>query len=157
MRHFSMSQEVSRGLLGLPCTRGGPQGRVSTAWDVRSRTTCRKRRDAIETRLQSLAWDESRGWFAFCLNDGRHKDGVSPAQALVWNVGTCTSTGKSKGAGRLLSGARTEQLNAPHFLGLSCGSNKLRDVVGGGANWDAYGHPVMKGHLHHGDVAGRMP
>lgn len=52
--------------------------------------TCRKRKDAIETRLQSLAWDESRGWSAFCLDDGRHQDGVSPAQALVWNAGTCT-------------------------------------------------------------------
>ena len=52
--------------------------------------TCRKRRDAIETRLQSLAWEGSGGWPAYCPDGGRHKDGVSPAQALVWNAGTCT-------------------------------------------------------------------
>ena len=52
--------------------------------------TCRKRRDAIETRLQSLAWDESGGRPAYCPDGGRHKDGVSPAQALVRNAGTCT-------------------------------------------------------------------
>ncbi len=52
--------------------------------------TCRKRRDAIETSLQSLAWDESGGRPAYCLGGGRHRDGVSPAQALVWNAGTCT-------------------------------------------------------------------
>jgi hypothetical protein len=50
--------------------------------------TCRKRRDAIETRLQSLAWDEARGMPADCPSGDRHKGGVSPAQALVRNVGT---------------------------------------------------------------------
>ena len=52
--------------------------------------TCRKRRDAIETRLQSLVWDKSGGWPACCPDGGRHKDGVSPAQALVRNAGTCS-------------------------------------------------------------------
>ncbi len=50
--------------------------------------TCRKLRDAIETRLQSLAWDEARGEPVDCLSGGRHEGGVSPLQALVWNVGT---------------------------------------------------------------------
>jgi len=58
--------------------------------------TCRKRRDVIETRLQSLAWEEPGGWPAYWPGDGRHKDGVSPAQALVWNVGTSRSDAKGE-------------------------------------------------------------
>jgi hypothetical protein len=51
-------------------------------------TTCRKRRDVIGTRLQSLAWDKARGMPADCPSGDRHEGGVSPAQALVRNVGT---------------------------------------------------------------------
>lgn len=51
-------------------------------------TTCRKRRDVIETRLQSLAWDEARGVPADCPSGDRHEGGASPVQALVRNVGT---------------------------------------------------------------------
>jgi len=51
-------------------------------------TTCRKRRDVIETRLQLLAWDEAREVPADCPSDDRHEGGASPAQALVRNVGT---------------------------------------------------------------------
>ena len=50
--------------------------------------TCRKRWDVIETGLQLLARDAARGVPADCSSDDRHKDGVSPAQALVRNVGT---------------------------------------------------------------------
>lgn len=53
--------------------------------------TCRKRRDVIETELQSLARDEARGKPADCPSGDRHQDGVSPAQALVRNVGTSAS------------------------------------------------------------------
>jgi hypothetical protein len=49
---------------------------------------CRKRRDVIETELQSLARDQARGMPAYCLSGDRHEGGVSPAQALVRNVGT---------------------------------------------------------------------
>ena len=49
---------------------------------------CRKRGDVIETRLQSLAWDEARREPVDCPSGGRHEGGVSPLQALVWNVGT---------------------------------------------------------------------
>lgn len=49
---------------------------------------CRKRRDVIETELQSLARDEARGEPVDCPSGDRHKGGVSPAQALVRNVGT---------------------------------------------------------------------
>jgi hypothetical protein len=51
--------------------------------------TCRKRRDVIETGLQLLARDAARRMPADCPSDDRHEDGVSPAQALVRNVGTC--------------------------------------------------------------------
>ena len=51
-------------------------------------TTCRKRRDVIETGLQLLVRDETREIPADCPSGDRHEDGVSPAQALVWNVGT---------------------------------------------------------------------
>jgi len=51
---------------------------------------CRKPTDAIETRLPCRAWEESGGWPACCPDGGRHRDGVSPAQALVRNAGTCT-------------------------------------------------------------------
>jgi hypothetical protein len=52
-------------------------------------TTCRKRRDVIETRLQLLAWDEARGVPADCPSGDRHGGSASPVQALVRNVGTC--------------------------------------------------------------------
>ena len=52
-------------------------------------TTCRKRWDVAETRLQLLAWDEARKEPADWPSGDRHEDGVSPGQALVWNVGTC--------------------------------------------------------------------
>src|SRR5450759_2800737 len=51
-------------------------------------TTCRKRRDVIETGLQWLAWDTARKMPTDCPSDDRHEDGVSPAQARVRNVGT---------------------------------------------------------------------
>jgi len=52
---------------------------------------CRNNRDVIETGLQLLARDEARGKPADCPSGDRHKDGVSPAQALAENVGTCVS------------------------------------------------------------------
>jgi len=51
-------------------------------------TTCRKRRDVIETGLQLLARDQARRTPDYCPSGDRHEDGVSPAQALVRNVGT---------------------------------------------------------------------
>ncbi len=50
--------------------------------------TCRKRRDVIGTGLQSLARDKARGFPAYRPSGDRHEGGASPAQALVWNVGT---------------------------------------------------------------------
>ena len=70
--------------------KAGPTRQVSAVKTNESEPlmTCRKRRDAIETRLQLLAWDEARGEPVDCPSDGRHGGGVSSAQALVWNVGT---------------------------------------------------------------------
>jgi hypothetical protein len=36
-----------------------------------------------------LAWDGARGEPVDFPSGGRHEGGVSPAQALVWNLGTC--------------------------------------------------------------------
>lgn len=60
--------------------------------------TCRKRRDVIESRLQSLACDEARGAPADCPSGDRHEGGAIPAQALVRNVGTCRLD-EARGAG----------------------------------------------------------
>ncbi|MBN4056368.1 hypothetical protein JYT20_01470, partial [Rhodothermus sp. AH-315-K08] len=49
---------------------------------------CRKRRNVIETELQSLARDEAWGAPVDCPSGDRHKGGVSPILALVRNVGT---------------------------------------------------------------------
>jgi hypothetical protein len=58
--------------------------------------TCRKRRDVIKTGLQSLARDQAREAPADCPSDDRHQGGVSPAQALVRNVGTSRLDGKGE-------------------------------------------------------------
>jgi len=66
-------------------TRQVSAGKTNVSEPLR---TCRKRRDVIGTRLQSLAWDKARGMPADCPSGDRHEGGVSPAQALVRNVGT---------------------------------------------------------------------
>ena len=57
-------------------------------------STCRKRRDVIETGLQLLARDTARQVPADGPSGDRHQDGVSPAQARVRNVGTSSLDGK---------------------------------------------------------------
>jgi len=42
----------------------------------------------IRTRSGSLTWEESGGRPVYCPGGGRHRDGVIPEQALVWNAGT---------------------------------------------------------------------
>ena len=51
-------------------------------------TTCRKRMNVIETGLLLLVRDRARAMPADGSGGDRHEDGVSPAQALVRNVGT---------------------------------------------------------------------
>jgi hypothetical protein len=50
---------------------------------------CRKRWNVVETGLQLLARDQVRKIPVDCPSGDRHQDGMSPVQALVWNVGTC--------------------------------------------------------------------
>ena len=59
-------------------------------------TTCRKRIDVIETGLQLLVRDKTRAMPADGSSGDRHEDGVSPAQALVRNVGTCCLDAKGE-------------------------------------------------------------
>ena len=57
---------------------------------------CRKRKDVIETGLQSLARNKARRKPVDCPSGDRHEGGVSPAQALMWNVGTCRLDAKGE-------------------------------------------------------------
>ena len=50
--------------------------------------TCRKRRDDVKTRGESLPWDKSGGKPAYCPDGIRHEGGVTLSQAFVMNVGT---------------------------------------------------------------------
>ena len=54
----------------------------------------RKRRNVIETRLQSLAWDAVRARPAYGSDDDRRNGGASSVQALAGNVGTCRHDAK---------------------------------------------------------------
>jgi len=50
--------------------------------------TCRKRRDVHRNRAPVVGSGQTRGKPVDCSRGDRHEDGVSTAQALVWNVGT---------------------------------------------------------------------
>ena len=75
------------------CTRQVSAGKTNASEPL---TTSRKRRDVIETGLQLLARDRTRAMPADGLRGDRHEDGVSPAQALVRNVGTCRLDAKGE-------------------------------------------------------------
>jgi hypothetical protein len=68
------------------CTRQVSAGKMNAS---EPSPMCRKRRDVVETGLQLLARDKARRKPVDCPSDDRHQDGMSPAQALVRNVGTC--------------------------------------------------------------------
>ena len=78
--------------------KAGPTRQVSAGKTNESEPPmkCRKRRDVIETGLQLLARDEAREKPVDCPSGDRHEGGVSPAQALVWNVGTCRLDAKGE-------------------------------------------------------------
>ena len=57
---------------------------------------CRKRRDAIKTRRESLAWDKSGRNLNCCPDGDRHVGSVNFTQALVRNVGTYASDANGK-------------------------------------------------------------
>ena len=81
------------------------QVRAGKANESEPSMTCRKRRNAVETELQSLVRDEAWGKPVCCPGGGRHEGGASPVQALVRNVGTCCSDAK----GELASGRTTRR------------------------------------------------
>jgi hypothetical protein len=70
--------------------KAGPTRQVSAGKTNASEPPmkCRKRKDVIETGLQLLARDEARRMPVDYPSGDRHEGGVSPAQALVRNVGT---------------------------------------------------------------------
>jgi hypothetical protein len=69
------------------CTRQVCAGKTNASEPL---TTCRKRMDVIETGLHRLARDRAREMPADRPSGDRHEDGVSPVQARVRNVGTCS-------------------------------------------------------------------
>src|SRR5262245_35765233 len=56
----------------------------------------RKHRNVIETRLQSLAWDQVKAGPAYGLDGDRRKGGVRLVLALMENVGTCRHDAKGR-------------------------------------------------------------
>lgn len=52
---------------------------------------CRKRRDVIKTRGESLTWDKFGRKPVYCPSGDRYGGDVNLAQAFVWNVGTYDS------------------------------------------------------------------
>jgi len=52
---------------------------------------CRKRRDDVRTKGESLTWEKSERYLLTAQAASGRRDGVNSVQALVWNVGTCVS------------------------------------------------------------------
>jgi hypothetical protein len=57
---------------------------------------CRKRRNVIKTRGESLTWDKSGRNLITGPDGDRHEGGVNITQALVRNVGTYDSDDNGK-------------------------------------------------------------
>jgi len=57
---------------------------------------CRKRRDDVKTRGESLTWEKSERYLLTAQAASGRRDGVNLVQALVWNVGTCASMQRKK-------------------------------------------------------------
>jgi hypothetical protein len=84
--------------------------------------TCRKRRDGVKTRGESLPWDKSGGEPAYCPDGTRHKGGVTLFRASVGNVGSCRPDGK----GEIQVGGphKDESTDAGHRLGAAHSSEE---------------------------------
>ena len=57
---------------------------------------CRKRRDDVRTKGESLTWEKSERYLLTAQAASGRRDGVNSVQALVWNVGTCVSMGREQ-------------------------------------------------------------
>jgi hypothetical protein len=87
----------SRG--GERCGKGGTrsrQVRFRETSESEPLMTCRKVRDDVETRGNSLTWDEPGGWPDCCPGGIRHGGGVTLNQASMWNAGTCRPDAKGE-------------------------------------------------------------
>jgi retron-type reverse transcriptase len=82
---------------------------------------CRKRRNDVKTRRQSLFWDQLGGnlFIAQAASGGR--GGVNSTQALVWNVGTCVSMRREQLKRTTRESLSTE---AGHRGGVACSSDE---------------------------------
>jgi len=82
---------------------------------------CRKRRNDVKTRGQSLFWDQfgENLFIAQAASGGR--DGVNSIQALVWNVGTCVSMRREQLKRTTRESLSTE---AGHRGGVACSSDE---------------------------------
>jgi hypothetical protein len=52
---------------------------------------CRKRRNDVKTKGESLTWEKSERYLLTAQMASGRRGGVNSIQALVWNVGTCVS------------------------------------------------------------------
>jgi hypothetical protein len=50
---------------------------------------CRKRRNDVKTKGESLTWEKSERYLFTAQAASGRRGGVNSVQALVWNVGTC--------------------------------------------------------------------
>jgi len=82
---------------------------------------CRKRRNDVRTRGQSLFWDQlgENLFIAQAASGGR--GGVNSTQALVWNVGTCVSMRREQLKRTTRESLSTE---ARHRGGVACSSDE---------------------------------
>jgi hypothetical protein len=67
------------------------QVRVEKTSESKPPMNCRKRRNDVKTRGQSLLWDQLGGNLLTVQAASGRRGGVSSTQALVWNVGTCVA------------------------------------------------------------------
>ncbi len=107
---------------------------------------CRKRRDVIETRGESLTWDKVWKGPVYGPDGDRHKGGMSVIRARMRNVGSCGADAKGEGQG--------DELTRPRVPKRHRGADRLIVVMkpgnaGGakGANGSAKGmdQPAMGG------------
>src|SRR5208337_5309873 len=77
--------------------------------------TCRKRRDGVKTRGESLPWDKSGGEPAYCPDGTGQKGGVTLLRASVGNVGSCRPD--AKGEIQVGGPHEDESTDAGHRLG----------------------------------------
>jgi hypothetical protein len=97
------------------------QVRVGKTSESKPPMNCRKRRDDVKTRRQSLFWDQFGGNLFTAQATSGGRGGVNPIQALVWNVGTCVSMPREQLKRTTRESLSTE---AGHRGGVACSSDE---------------------------------